>query len=243
MERTDSTIEDIFPNWRARNDRQVSERVDAYFRPDASAPWMLFGLQLDRHVVGAIVVSTLLLTIEYYHRFLSLKAYDRLLLFLFVPVLWVALVWRQSPGWYGLQWGDWRAGARYTLAAILVMGVILFFVAQNPAFVGYYGGRIRALPQLLLENAADLFGWEFLFRGFLLFALARRFGPEAIFLQAVPFAIAHLSKPELETITTIFGGAAFGYLAWRTRSMLYPFLIHWFMQSWVIFIAGGGLGR
>jgi len=92
---------------------------------------------------------------------------------------------------------------------------------------------------LLGENVLDLFGWEFLFRGFLLFGLARRFGDEAVLLQAVPFAIAHIGKPELETLSTIFGGAAFGYLAWRTDSFFYPFLIHWFLQSWTIAVAAG----
>ncbi len=88
-----------------------------------------------------------------------------------------------------------------------------------------------------MDNAAHLFSWEFFFRGFLLFGLAERYGDDAIFLQAVPFAIAHFGKPEVETLSTIFGGAAFGYVARKTDSMLYPFLIHWYIQVLTIALA------
>ena len=57
------------------------------------------------------------------------------------------------------------------------------------------------------------------------------FGAEALWLQAVPFAIAHIGKPEIETLSTIFGGFAFGWVAWRTRSFVYPFLIHWYIAT------------
>jgi membrane protease YdiL (CAAX protease family) len=88
----------------------------------------------------------------------------------------------------------------------------------------------------------DLFGWEFLFRGWLLFGYTRKFGPDALWLQAVPFALAHIGKPELETLSTIFGGFAFGWVAWRTKSFVYPLIIHWFVASFTILAAAGVLG-
>ena len=70
-------------------------------------------------------------------------------------------------------------------------------------------GVLRAaLAGLPWNTFLDLFGWEFFFRGFILFAYARKFGPHAIWLQAVPFALAHIGKPEVETLSTIFGGFA-----------------------------------
>ena len=71
----------------------------------------------------------------------------------------------------------------------------------------------------------------------MLFAYARRFGSHALWLQAVPFALAHLGKPEVETLSTIFGGFLFGLVAWRARSFIYPFLIHWFVATFTIFAA------
>jgi hypothetical protein len=104
---------------------------------------------------------------------------------------------------------------------------------------GYYAPQTNDLVPLLIENALDLFGWEFLFRGFLIFALYPVCGPYAILLQAVPFTIAHFGKPQLETLSCIFGGSLFGYVAWRTRSFLYPFLIHWYLATVTILFAAG----
>jgi len=70
-----------------------------------------------------------------------------------------------------------------------------------------------------------------------LFALLPVCGPIAIILQAVPFTIAHIGKPELETISCIFGGPLLGYVAWRTRSFLYPFMIHWFLTTITVLIS------
>lgn len=115
--------------------------------------------------------------------------------------------------------------------------IVMFFIARTPDFQVYYGA-IRDNPaQLIFKNAMDLFGWEFVFRGLLLFTLLPICGPYAIILQAVPFTIAHFGKPELETISCIFGGTIFGYIGWRTRSFLYPFLIHWYLTTITILLA------
>ena len=90
-----------------------------------------------------------------------------------------------------------------------------------------------------LKSPIHLFLFICVCVGFLLFALYRVCGPYAIVLQAVPFAMAHIGKPELETLSCIFGGSAFGYVAWRTRSFLYPFLIHWFLLTITVVFAGG----
>ncbi len=76
-----------------------------------------------------------------------------------------------------------------------------------------------------------------MFRGWILFAYLQRYGDDALWLQAVPFALAHLAKPQVETLTTIFGGFLFGWVAWRTRSFLYPFLIHWYIFTLVVWLS------
>lgn len=98
----------------------------------------------------------------------------------------------------------------------------------------YYEGFTAYLPW---TTFLELFGWEFMFRGWILFGYARKFGPEAIWLQAVPFALAHIGKPQIETFSTIFGGFAFGWIAWRTKSFLYPFFIHWYIYTLVVLVA------
>ena len=118
------------------------------------------------------------------------------------------------------------------------MTPILWFLGrQGTAMHDYYKPWLNA--NLPLYTFLDLIGWEFLFRGWLLFGYARRFGANALWIQSVPFALAHIGKPELETLSTIFGGFAFGWVAYRTRSFLYPFLIHWFIGTFIIIVAAG----
>jgi membrane protease YdiL (CAAX protease family) len=217
----------------------------------------LFGerLHLDWKIATLVVVSTLLLMVDFYHAQLapwtrwfpawdktglSTKVIDRTLLYFVVPMLVILLIFRQRPSEFGFTFGDWKAGLVLTLGGILLIGPVLWLVARSDAAMqGYYKSLVPGLP---LSTFLDLFGWEFIFRGWLLFGFARKFGPEAIWLQAVPFALAHIGKPEVETLSTIFGGFAFGWVAWRTKSFVYPLLIHWFVSSFTILVAAGLLG-
>ena len=196
-------------------------------------------LHMDWKVVTAIVVSTLTLTVGHYHHIFDHTSYDRMFLYLGVPLLVVLLVFRESPARYGFQIGDWKAGLALTAVSCGVMTIVIMFVARTETFRNYYTLRANPAIPLPLDTALDLFGWEFLFRGFLLFALYPVCGPYAILLQAVPFSIAHFGKPELETLSCIFGGSGFGYVAWRTRSFFYPFLIHWFIATLTVLVASG----
>ncbi|MCS7010433.1 MAG: CPBP family intramembrane metalloprotease, partial [Anaerolineales bacterium] len=204
----------------------------------------LFGerLRLDWKIAVLTVVSTLALMMDYYHypllpwtklfpawdaTGLSMKILDRTLLYFLLPMLIVLVVFRENPKAYGFTLGDWKAGLVLTLGAAALIAPLLWLVGRgDPAMQEYYEWQVPGLPW---NTLLDLFGWEFFFRGWLLFGYGRKFGAEALWLQAVPFALAHLGKPEVETLSTIFGGFAFGWVAWRTRSFVYPLLIHWFV--------------
>lgn len=184
----------------------------------------------------AVVATTLLLVVDGYHILWEDRLLTRTVLYLIVPLGIILLVFRESPACYGVQLGDWRAGLRWTLGAWAGLALLMTVVARTAAFREYYGAA--ASHRLFwLADGVELLGWEFFFRGFLLFALYRACGPLALLLQAVPFTLAHMGKPELETLSCIFGGTAFGYIAWRTRSFLYPFLIHWFLASFTAVVA------
>jgi membrane protease YdiL (CAAX protease family) len=217
----------------------------------------LFGekLHLDWKIAVLVVVSTLLLMGDFYHpqlapwtkwfpgwdhTGLSTKIIDRTLLYFVIPMLIVLLVFRQKPGEFGFTFGDWKAGIILTLGGIVLIAPVLWLASRSDATMqNYYKAFVPGLPW---STFLDLFGWEFIFRGWLLFGFARKFGPEAIWLQAVPFALAHIGKLEVETLSTIFGGFAFGWVAWRTKSFVYPLLIHWFVSTFTIIVAAGLLG-
>jgi membrane protease YdiL (CAAX protease family) len=196
-------------------------------------------LLFDWKIITITVVSTLLLIVDAYNQLTSFKAFDRIILYLFVPLLVILLLFRETPRSYGFTFGDWKAGLVLTCLGILLTAPVLWLVAHGGSMKDYYKPQISGLPW---NTFLDLFGWEFFFRGFILFAYARKFGPEALWLQAVPFALAHIGKPEVETLSTIFGGFAFAWVAYRTRSFVYPFLIHWFVASFTIIVAAGLLG-
>jgi membrane protease YdiL (CAAX protease family) len=196
-------------------------------------------LQFDWKIVTVTVVSTLLLIVDAYHALTPVKSYDRLILYLVIPLVMILLVFREHPRLYGLTLGDWRAGVLLTLCAMALITPVLWLLARGGSMQSYYEPQLAGLPWSTL---LELIGWEFFFRGFILFAYARRFGPDALWLQAVPFALAHIGKPEIETLSTIFGGFAFGWLAYRTRSFIYPFLLHWYIATFTILAASGAIG-
>ena len=205
------------------------------------------GMKFDWKVVTITIVSTLVLLVDSYFRITEKwisgmwwKAADRTILYFIIPMLFILVVFRENPRDYGFTLGDWRAGLILTLGGILLMAPILWFLNRgDPSMQNYYRPYLGGLPW---STFADLFGWEFIFRGWILFGYARKFGPEALWLQAVPFALAHVGKPAVETFSTIFGGFLFGWVAYRTKSFIYPFLIHWFVASFAIIVAAGLLG-
>ena len=198
-------------------------------------------LQMDWKIAVTIVLSTLLLVVRYYNEFFN-KYIDGMIFYFFVPVLIILLVYRENPKNYGLTFGDWKAGLLITGVSVVILTLLMLIIARGTAFKEYYSSLYSSLGETIGLTGIDLFGWEFLFRGFLLFSLYRACGPYSIILQAVPFTIAHFGKPQLETLSCIFGGTAFGYIAWRTRSFLYPFIIHWYLGVLTVLIASGKFG-
>lgn len=197
-------------------------------------------LKLDWRIAVLTVVSTLLIIIDHYFKLTNWKALDRTILYLIIPMAIVIFIFRDNPAEYGFSLGNWKLGIILTFGSIILITPILWLITHGDmGMKDYYQGQLKGLPW---TTFADLFGWEFIFRGWLLFGYARKYGPDALWLQAVPFALAHIGKPEIETLSTIFGGFAFGWVAWRSKSFVYPFLIHWFVASFTIVVASGLLG-
>ena len=66
---------------------------------------------------------------------------ERLVLFLVVPVVIIALAFRDSPARYALRLGDWRWGAALLAAGLVVMTPIILALAQLPEFRAFYGAE------------------------------------------------------------------------------------------------------
>jgi uncharacterized protein len=197
-------------------------------------------IKIDWKIATITVISTLLILINYYYTLTPGYYFDSVLLFILTPLGITILGFGERPKDYGFTLGDWKAGLWITTLGIVLMAPVIWLLAKHSAAMqGYYSFSQEGL---IWKKALELFGWEYLFRGWLLFGYAQKYGSDALWIQAVPFAIAHQGKPSIETLSTIFGGFAFGWVAWRTGSFLYPFLIHWFISALIVIISSSGLG-
>jgi membrane protease YdiL (CAAX protease family) len=189
-----------------------------------------------------VLVTTFALLIDYYHPLsvtgdAMLIGLERLVLFGLVPLVTLVLL-GERPADYGLQIGAWRVGAAVGIGLALVVTPVVVIFAGIPEFQAYYAPQAVGVPAVL-GRALDVGAAEFLFRGFLMWTLVRVAGPIGVVLATFPFVFTHLGKPELETLSTFFGGLGFGWLAWRTKSVVYGALLHAYIINLVVLAAHG----
>lgn len=198
-------------------------------------------LHFDKKITIITIVSTVVMIVDYYHQFIPNLNLDGVILYFIVPMIFILFVFRENPKDYGFQLGDWKAGLTITVGSLVILLPILWFLVHGDASMKAYYDHPLNVP-IPIYSFLEIFGWEFLFRGWMTFAYTRQFGANGLWIQAVPFALRHLTKPEVETISTIFGGFFFGWVAYRTKSFLYPFLIHWGIFTFVVLVAKGAFG-
>lgn len=214
----------------------------------------LAGLRLPVRATAVLAVMVLVVVLDYSRTLIPdhlieydrnpgmqrLQAIDRLVLFFAVPLLVVVIAFRDRPSRYGLRLGDWRVGAPLAVLGCAVMTPVVLWFAALPEARLYYAPSASPLPDLALTNALDLWSAEFLFRGFLLFGLVRAIGPLGVVVATLPFVFTHLTKPELELLSTLGGGMVYGWLAWRTGSIVWGALGHTYILTLLIAAAGAG---
>jgi uncharacterized protein len=158
-----------------------------------------------------------------------------LLLFGIAPLAVVALIFRQDPRDYGLRIGDTRRGIVMVGVLFPVIALLLLYPASRTAEMrAFYpfdtraAGSASAFVQLEAARAALFYpAWEFFFRGFILFGLRRYVGDGmAVCIQTIPSCLWHIGLPAGEILGAVAGGILFGIIALRTRSILWPYLLH-----------------
>lgn len=200
------------------------------------------GLRLPLRETIVVLVTTFVLVIDWYHPLLlgidpelSLGL-ARVGLFLVVPMLTLFLLGERASD-YGLRIGEWRVGLPVFVGLAVLVTPIILVVSGLPDFDLYYSHDPDSLPAALIGNVLEVGAAEFLFRGFLMWTLIRIAGPMGVVLATFPFVFTHHGKPELETLSTFFGGLGFGWIAWRTRSVLYGALLHAYLVSLIVLVA------
>jgi membrane protease YdiL (CAAX protease family) len=154
------------------------------------------------------------------------------LLLLALPLISEKFQRENTLGGLGLGLGDWKLGSVAAAACYAVMVPFILLAAQAGDFQATYPLDRNALASAemfwVYEVSYVVFfiGWEFFFRGYLLFSLEPKLGAVAIAVQTVPFALMHLGKPFPEALGSIFAGLFLGMLALRTRSIWYGAALH-----------------
>lgn len=197
----------------------------------------------DLRAAIILISSTLLLIGSHYHTLFGDETLSSAVFYLVMPLAIVVLVFGEDPRKFGLTLGDWRRGLLFSALGILAMAVVIVGLGRLDEFRLYYArssfqsGETRGILEFALRQGVYMLSWEFIFRGFMLFGLRERFGSLAIWIQAIPFAIMHLGKPELETLSTVFGGAAFGYMDLKSGSLLPSVIVHWAIYVMMVAVA------
>jgi CAAX protease family protein len=181
----------------------------------------------DLNLLAVVGISTLVLVLQRYHPLnIDFPRATELIYYLLVPLAAGFLFFRDKPWDYGIRVGRWKPSIILIAGCLAAMALILYEVGKMPEFRSYYHKDVIDWSKLLLDAALYMFAWEFLFRGYMLFGLEKSIGKGAIFVQAIPFVLLHFGKPFLETLACIPGGFILGYVAYRTRSFLPCFIIH-----------------
>ncbi|MBN1643579.1 MAG: CPBP family intramembrane metalloprotease [Dehalococcoidales bacterium] len=180
-----------------------------------------------------ILSATLFLTLGYYYP-IGNEWQNSLLYYGVFPILVILAVLRKNPLDFGLRFSNPRVWGKYVLIICLISAVVLFAASFIPGLQSYYHiGSFKIIPYFL-TSCVSLAASEFLYRGFLIFGLSEKFKEGSILLQMVPFTLLHLGKPGIETISCLFTGILFGYVAYRGKSFWPAFLIHLFINVFFV---------
>jgi len=161
-----------------------------------------------------------------------------------IPYLVVRFGFHEPIQAYGFSLGDAKLGA----VAVLALVPLYIFAPLASAYIGterYY--TYLTNPQFLkpLHVAIHLvsyvgfaFGFEFLFRGFVLFGLHRGMGETsaakcvAVLASAILSALCLIGLPWVFPVSAFLGALLAGYANFRLRSFFYFAFIHWNLGVW-----------
>ncbi len=149
-----------------------------------------------------------------------------------IPVAILVLIFNRRPRDIGLGLGDLRFARVVLLVYVPIVAVGTWILSADGDFQSsypHYRGAANDWTLLLVYEASYLLywvGWEYLWRGFVLFGTRHTFGLNAILVQALPFALLHVSKPLPEQVLSMVGALVLGAVVWRCRSFWIAVPVH-----------------
>lgn len=157
-------------------------------------------------------------------------------LLLIIPLLLIKYKFNGKISDYGFSIKNRKFGSQLILTFFILFIPVAWLLTSSEYFALNHpylnSARTDFFIFLIFEigMAFYIFAWEFFWRGFFLFGLEEKFGAYAILIQMLPFVFLHFGKPFGETIASIFGALILGMLAFKTRSFIYGFILHFLMM-------------
>ena len=150
-----------------------------------------------------------------------------------IPFAVILFVFREPLANYGWKWRGTLKHVPIYLALYVAMLPLIYWASTQSSFLQKYpfykgasaGGAAFWGYELLY--GAQFLGVEFFFRGFLTFALFRKFGYNALLIMAIPYVMVHFNKPLPETFGALGAALVLGALALRAGSCIPGFFLHW----------------
>jgi hypothetical protein len=172
----------------------------------------------------------------------------RNLLSVFTVLLPLIVLYRYQPhrhSFYGLTLRGFDSRPYFTILLILFPILAIASLTDN---LGSYYPMYKSTPAHLYWQLPEwvsvliyefAYGWDFLtvemmYRGFFVIMLSTCLGRSSVIAMASLYCVLHFGKPELEAISSIFGGYILGVIALETRSIYGGVIIHigiaWMME-------------
>jgi hypothetical protein len=146
---------------------------------------------------------------------------------------------------YGLNSQNFDARPYFLM--LLIMLPLIIAASYNPAFIRQYpmyktssAHIFLGVPEFVtagiyeLAYGLDFVTVEYLFRGFMVLAMAKFLGRSAVLTMAVVYCVLHFGKPAGEAFSSIFGGYILGVVAYETKSVWGGVIVHmgiaWMME-------------
>jgi membrane protease YdiL (CAAX protease family) len=145
----------------------------------------------------------------------------------------ILLAFRRTPRDYGIALGNPKVWLRDVIFFYLIFLVILFIAFKFTNLKNIYPLYRKATQGMgffffyQMIQLWYMVGWEFFFRGFMLFGLERSLGRMSVLVQAIVFGLAHFRKPQLEAYGAVIAGVFLGLIALRSRSFLPCIILHY----------------
>jgi len=161
---------------------------------------------------------------------------SQILIGFMIPVLVLVFIFHKRPHEIGLCAGNVKLAAASFLIYLPLATIGGWFLSADAAFQHKYPMIQAVAFDWRLFAVYEVFflfywvGWEYLWRGFLLFGTAHTFGRWSVFIQMLPFAALHAQKPMPEAYLSILGALVLGALVWRCRAFWVAVPIHAFQM-------------